>query len=162
MAIAFEKLGDMTVAVVPMEELDASNSAEFKREIAPLLAETRRVVFDLSRLRFVDSSGLGAFISCLRQMRARDGEMKLCGMSNQVRAAFELVRLHQAFDIRSTAAEAVICLMRSPLRNLPIGDSVVRPEVVGRRRHPTSSGSRSSSAPSRAGETIPSNERFRL
>ena len=162
MVIAFEKLGDMTVAVVPMEELDASNSAEFKREVAPLLAETRRVIFDLSRLRFVDSSGLGAFISCLRQMRARDGEMKLCGMSNQVRAAFELVRLHQAFDIRSTAAEAVICLMRSPLRNLPIGDSVVRPEVVGRRRHGAGSGGRSSPALSRASEATPSNERFRL
>jgi len=161
-AIAFEKLGDMTVAVVPMEELDASNSAEFKREVAPLLAETRSVIFDLSRLRFVDSSGLGAFISCLRQMRARDGEMKLCGMSNQVRAAFELVRLHQAFDIRSTAAEAVICLMRSPLRNLPIGDSVVRPEVVGRRRRPATSGSRPSPSPSRASESAPSNERFRL
>jgi anti-sigma B factor antagonist len=158
-AIAFEKLGDMTVAVVPMEELDASNSAEFKREVAPLLAETRRVVFDLSRLRFVDSSGLGAFISCLRQMRARDGEMKLCGMSNQVRAAFELVRLNQAFDIRSTAAEAVICLMRSPLQTLPIGDSLGR---LSRRRHAVAPSSRTSAAPSRASESIPSNERVRL
>ena len=159
MAIAFEKLGDMTVAVVPMEELDASNSAEFKREVAPLLAETRRVVFDLSRLRFVDSSGLGAFISCLRQMRARDGEMKLCGMSNQVRAAFELVRLNQAFDIRSTAAEDVICLMRSPLQTLPIGDSLGR---LSRRRHAVAPSSRTSAAPSRASESIPSNERVRL
>jgi anti-sigma B factor antagonist len=158
-AIAFEKLGDMTVAVVPMEELDASNSAEFKREVAPLLAETRRVVFDLSRLRFVDSSGLGAFISCLRQMRARDGEMKLCGMSNQVRAAFELVRLNQAFDIRSTAAEAAICLMRSPLQTLPIGDSLGR---LSRRRHAVAPSSRTSAAPSRASESIPSNERVRL
>jgi anti-sigma B factor antagonist len=158
-AIAFEKLGDMTVAVVPMEELDASNSAEFKREVAPLLAETRRVVFDLSRLRFVDSSGLGAFISCLRQMRARDGEMKLCGMSNQVRAAFELVGLNQAFDIRSTAAEAVICLMRSPLQTLPIGDSLGR---LSRRRHAVAPSSRTSAAPSRASESIPSNERVRL
>ena len=107
MAIAFDRIDGVTVAVVPMEELDASNSADFKREVAPLLAETKRVVFDLSRLRFVDSSGLGAFISCLRQVRARDGDMKLCGMSNQVRAAFELVRLHQVFDISGTAAEAV-------------------------------------------------------
>jgi anti-sigma B factor antagonist len=113
MAIAFERFGDMAVAVLPMEELDASNSADFKRDVAPLLAETKRVVFDLSRLRFVDSSGLGAFVSCLRQLRARDGDMKLCGMSNQVSAAFELVRLNQVFDIRGTTAEAVICLLRS-------------------------------------------------
>ena len=35
MVIAFNRMGDVTVAVVPMEELDASNSAEFKREVAP-------------------------------------------------------------------------------------------------------------------------------
>jgi anti-sigma B factor antagonist len=140
MAIAFEKLGDLTVAVVPMEELDASNSADFKREVAPLLAETKRVVFDLSRLRFVDSSGLGAFISCLRQVRARDGDMKLCGMSNQVRAAFELVRLHQVFDIRSTAAEAVICLIRNPLQNLLMPDSLGHSEGVSRRCRAVTSG----------------------
>jgi len=107
MTIASEKWGDVTVAVVPMEELDASNSADFKREVAPLLAEAKSVVFDLSRLRFVDSSGLGAFISCLRQLKARGGDMKLCGMSKQVREVFELVRLHRVFDINGTTAEAV-------------------------------------------------------
>jgi anti-anti-sigma factor len=41
-----------------MEELDASNAAEFKREVSPILEATTKLVFDLSRLRFVDSSGL--------------------------------------------------------------------------------------------------------
>ena len=34
MVIACDRVGDVTVAVVPMEELDASNSAGFKREFA--------------------------------------------------------------------------------------------------------------------------------
>ena len=67
MAIAFDRMGDVTVAMVPVEELDAGNAAEFKRDVAPLLEATTKLVFDLSRLRFVDSSGLGAFISCLRE-----------------------------------------------------------------------------------------------
>jgi anti-sigma B factor antagonist len=107
MAIAFDRMGDVTVAAVPMEELDASNSAEFKREVAPLLEATMKLVFDLSRLRFVDSSGLGAFISCLRKLNARGGDVKLCGMSKQVRAVFELVRMHRIFDIYGTKEEAV-------------------------------------------------------
>ena len=77
MVIAFDKIGDVTVAVVPMQELDASNSAEFKRDVAPLLEATTKLVFDLSRLRFVDSSGLGAFISCLRKLNAKGGDVKL-------------------------------------------------------------------------------------
>jgi len=107
MAIAFDTVGDVTVAVVPMEELDASNSAEFKRDAAPLLESTLKLVFDLSRLRFVDSSGLGAFISCLRKLNAKGGDVKLCGMSKQVRAVFELVRMHRIFDIYATREEAV-------------------------------------------------------
>jgi anti-sigma B factor antagonist len=107
MTIAFDTMGDVTVAMVPVEELDASNAAEFKRDVAPLLEATTKLVLDLSRLRFVDSSGLGAFISCLRRLNARGGDVKLCGVSKQVRAVFELVRMHRIFDICSTREEAV-------------------------------------------------------
>lgn len=112
MAIAFDRIDDVTVAVVPMEELDASNSADFKREVAPLLEATTKLVLDLSRLRFVDSSGLGAFISCLRKLNAKGGDVKLCGMSKQVRAVFELVRMHRIFDIYDTKEEAVHAFAR--------------------------------------------------
>jgi anti-sigma B factor antagonist len=107
MHMAFDTVGNVVVAVVPVEELDASNAAEFKRDIAPLLDASARLVLDLSRLRFVDSSGLGAFISCLRKLNAGGGDLKLCGMSKPVRAVFELVRMHRVFDIVATREEAV-------------------------------------------------------
>jgi anti-sigma B factor antagonist len=92
---------------LPVEELDVSNTGEFKRDIAPVLEANTKLVFDLSRLRFTDSSGLGSFISCLRKVNAKGGDVKLCGMSPQVRAVFELTRLHRIFDIYSTPEEAV-------------------------------------------------------
>jgi anti-sigma B factor antagonist len=107
MEIANDGIGDVAVAVVPVEELDASNAGEFKRDIAPVLEGSTKLVLDLGRLRFVDSSGLGAFISCLRKLNAKGGDLKLCGMSKQVRALFELVRMHRIFDIYDTKQEAV-------------------------------------------------------
>jgi anti-sigma B factor antagonist len=107
MQIAVEKVGDVAVAGVPVEELDASNAAEFKRDIATVLDANAKLVLDLSRLRFVDSSGLGAFISCLRKLNAKGGDLKLCGMSKQVRAVFELVRMHRVFDILGAREDAV-------------------------------------------------------
>jgi anti-sigma B factor antagonist len=107
MDIAVDTTGDVAVVVVPVEELDASNAGEFKRDIAPVLEANTKLVFDLHRLRFTDSSGLGACISCLRQVNARGGDMTLCDMSPQVRAVFELARLHRIFDIYSTPEEAV-------------------------------------------------------
>ena len=107
MEITADKIGDVAVVLVPVEELDASNAGELKRDIAPILETNSQLVIDLSRLRFVDSSGLGAMLSCLRQVSAKGGDLKLCGMSKQVRATFELVRMHRIFDIFSTREEAV-------------------------------------------------------
>ena len=114
MQMAVEKAGDVAVAAVPVDELDASNAGEFKRDIAPLLEANAKLVLDLSRLRFVDSSGLGAFISCLRKLNAKGGDLKLCGMSKQVRAVFELVRMHRVFDILVTKEDAVRAFERVP------------------------------------------------
>ena len=107
MELAIDKLGDVAAVTVPVDELDASNASELKRDIAPLLQASTKVVLDLSRVRFMDSSGLGAMLSCLRQLTAKKGDLKLCGMSKQVRGAFELVRLHRIFDIYPGRAEAV-------------------------------------------------------
>ena len=107
MQIVVEKVGDVAIAAVPVDELDANNAGEFKRDMAPLLEANARFVLDLSHLRFVDSSGLGAFISCLRKVNAKGGDLKLYGMSKQVRAVFELVRMHHIFDILGTKEDAV-------------------------------------------------------
>jgi anti-sigma B factor antagonist len=112
MNLMVEEGADVAVVVVPVDQLDASNVAEFKRDIAPLLQTHRDLVLDLSRLRFVDSSGLGAILSCLRQLTAKSGDLKLCGMVPPVRTVFELVRMHRIFDIYATQDEAVCALVR--------------------------------------------------
>ncbi|MBZ5507976.1 MAG: STAS domain-containing protein [Acidobacteriia bacterium] len=99
MEITVDRSDGVAIAVVPIDELDASNVGEFKRDITPLLQSETKLVLDLSQLRFIDSSGLGAMLSCLRQLSAKGGDLKLCGMSKQVRALFELVRMHRIFDI---------------------------------------------------------------
>ena len=107
MEITTEKVGQVAVVELRGEQLDASNVMDFKRDIAPVLETNSRVVFDLNELRFVDSSGLGAILSCLRQLNGAGGELKLCGLAKPVRALFELVRMHKIFDIYTTRDEAV-------------------------------------------------------
>jgi anti-sigma B factor antagonist len=114
MHLAVEEVGTVAVAAMPIEELDASNAGEFKRDMAPLLEAHANLVLDLSRLRFVDSSGLGAFISCLRKLNAKGGDLKLCGMSKPVRAVFELVRMHKVFDILPTRDDALRAFEKAP------------------------------------------------
>jgi anti-sigma B factor antagonist len=107
MELAVEQADDVAVVTLPVAELDAANTAEFKRDIAPVLDAHSKVVLDLTRLRFIDSSGLGAFISCLRKLNEKRGDLKLCGMSKQVRAVFEMVRMQRILDILGTREEAI-------------------------------------------------------
>ncbi len=107
MEIAVEKENDVAVVIIPVAELDAANAAEFKRDMATVLDAHAKVLLDLTRLRFIDSSGLGAFLSCLRKLNEKQGDLKLCGMAQQVRAVFEMVRMHRILDIFGTREEAM-------------------------------------------------------
>ena len=97
---------EITVHVIAGDHLDAGNVRDFKLAVERLLKP--RVVFDLSGLKFVDSSGLGALLSALRQLSAQGGDLKLCGVTRPVRALFELVRMHKVLDIYNTPEEAIL------------------------------------------------------
>lgn len=107
MDIPVEQVGDVAVVTVPMAELDSSNAADFKLAMAPVLEAHANVVLDLSRLRFIDSSGMGTFLSCLRKVNAKGGDLKLCGMSPQVSAIIHLVRMQRMLDVFDTWEHAV-------------------------------------------------------
>jgi len=101
-----EKIENVAVVVL-LGELAASNAPKFKRDIAPVLQTNSKVVFDVGQLRFVDSSGLGAILCCLRQLNARGEDLKLCRLSPSVRAPFALVRMHTILKIYNTRDEAI-------------------------------------------------------
>jgi anti-sigma B factor antagonist len=102
-------MADNDVLVIELREdnLDASNVREFKDAVQAIMHGKARVVLDMSGVKFVDSSGLGALISCLRQLNGQQGDFKLCAMSKTVRALFELMRMHRVFNIHDTREDAV-------------------------------------------------------
>ncbi|AXC10136.1 Anti-sigma B factor antagonist RsbV [Acidisarcina polymorpha] len=107
MNIDIENLDGIIIAHLRAEALDASNAKEFKTKAAALIIPGTTLIFNLGSLQFVDSSGLGALLSCLRQLNASGGALKLCGLVKPVRALFELVRMHRVFEIFNTQEEAI-------------------------------------------------------
>lgn len=89
------------------ENLDASNVRDFRDSIEKIIKNQSKVVLDMSRLKFVDSSGLGALIACLRDTNSRKGDFRLSAMSRSVLALFELMRMHRVFSIHDTVDGAV-------------------------------------------------------
>jgi anti-sigma B factor antagonist len=111
MKVALEQMDEPVGVVVVIPEgkyLDASHAQNFKRNMKDILENHTQIVCDMSQLEFVDSAGLGALVSCLRQLKATGGDLKLCHLAKPVRALFELVRMHRIFDIFHTREEAAL------------------------------------------------------
>ena len=88
--------------------LDADTVASFKKIVYELVDEgSNRFVVDMSHLDFVDSMGLGVLISLLRRVRQREGDVKVSGLSDEVKTIFEITRLHRLFDVCADADAAV-------------------------------------------------------
>lgn len=101
-------IGPTLLIRIDSENLDAGNAGEFKADIQPLLDSCDRVIIDMATLKFVDSSGLGALLSCLRTMNNRNGTLHLVGLAKPVRALFELVRMHRIFSLHDSVAAALV------------------------------------------------------
>ncbi|NOY13770.1 MAG: STAS domain-containing protein [Deltaproteobacteria bacterium] len=93
---------------VQEERMDAHNSGDLKEQMLQLFDEGKcNLLIDLSEVRFVDSSGLGALVSGFKNASAREGSLKLCCLQPQVRSMFELTRLHRVFEIFPSSEEAL-------------------------------------------------------
>ena len=127
MQIEVEKIGDIAVVSPQAQTLEQTNGPAFKEALAPILAAHTRVVLDFAQVRYIDSTGLAAVLSCLRRLNERDGDLKLCGLSRPVRTLFELARMHRLFDIFPDREEAVrASLWSCPWKLLNI---VIQPEA---------------------------------
>ncbi len=99
---------DTLILSIQEERLDAHNSPELREFVLKLLGEGRtRFILDLSRVRFVDSSGLGVLLSGYKNVNLQSGRFCLTGLHPRVQAMFELTRLNQVFEVRANLDEAL-------------------------------------------------------
>lgn len=66
-----------------------------------------KILFNLSRVEYMSSSGLRVFISTMRKLGEKQGEMRLCHMSDGVRKILKIVDLEGMFNIFPTEEDAL-------------------------------------------------------
>ncbi|QLH36638.1 MAG: STAS domain-containing protein [Parachlamydiaceae bacterium] len=100
---------DVLIITPNTPNLDAKHAAEFKEQAIQLIKENEcnHVVLDLSQVQFIDSSGLGTFLSILRLLHAQGGELKLARVHRSIKTMFELVAMNKIFDIHDQMEDAI-------------------------------------------------------
>ncbi|MGR8935691.1 MAG: STAS domain-containing protein [Gammaproteobacteria bacterium] len=101
-----EKLHATMVLSIREERIDAHNSGELKEFILSLIEQGEtNIVVQLAKVRFIDSSGLGALLSGYKNTAARGGKLSLSNLQPQVLSMFELTRLNRVFEIYPDLSE---------------------------------------------------------
>jgi len=89
-------------------EIDITRSPDLKKAFDKLISQkTPKIVVELSKVSYVDSSGLATLVGILKGMRSYGGRMKLAGMSQKVKSLFEITKLDKLFEIAASEEEAI-------------------------------------------------------
>jgi anti-sigma B factor antagonist len=90
---------DLMIVTVGEDRVDAAVAIEFKEQMRTLSEEApARVVLDLARVRFLDSSGLGAVIGAMKLLGSQR-RLELAGLTPAVEKVFRLTRMDSIFVI---------------------------------------------------------------
>ena len=89
-----------TVTLQISGELDALTVPDIRPELDRIVAEGGdRVVVDLTGLRLVDSSGVGAIVSLFKRVRAEGRQFEVAGIQGQPLQIFQVLRLDRVFRL---------------------------------------------------------------
>ena len=108
MQVDIERLEGQVAVVTPEGRLDLASASEFKQVLNDAVnAGDRILVVDLSKVPFVDSSGLGALISGMKATRLAGGDLRIAQVGEQARLILELTTLDKVMKLYSTVEEAL-------------------------------------------------------
>ncbi|MBA3881322.1 MAG: STAS domain-containing protein [Chthoniobacterales bacterium] len=87
--------------VLPLEgEIDLHVSPSIAASLSAMVQQrSKHVVVDLSRVSYIDSSGLAVLIEAMQNVVGYGGKFALAGLQDGVRPIFEIARLDQVFRI---------------------------------------------------------------
>lgn len=89
-------------------DFDLVSAAEFRKLIDKSLEETmsQNLILDLSKITFIDSSGLGVILGRYRKVKANHGEVIIYGTKPAVEKIFEVSGISSLMPVCETEKEA--------------------------------------------------------
>jgi len=108
MQISDRQVGQTTIFDVS-GDIDLANSPELRRALLREIRENRRprVVMNLNKVRYIDSSGVATLIEGLKASRDLGSRFILFGLSGSAREVFQLSRLLKVFEVYDNEEQAL-------------------------------------------------------
>jgi anti-sigma B factor antagonist len=124
MQIVIQNKGPVLLVRVEENQIGADTADEFRSKIlAQTPREGARLALDLSRVEFVDSSGLGALVTLLKAVRPA-GELVLFGLKPGVQEILRLTHLDSIFTCKPNEEAAMAAFSKTATSTAPAKTTV--------------------------------------
>lgn len=88
--------------VVPEQDIVASYAGEFRNRLLAMINDgAMQIEVDLSKVRMVDSLGLGVFIAAHNSVHGKGGSLTVTGVSGDILKLFTTMRLDKHFTVKA-------------------------------------------------------------
>jgi anti-anti-sigma factor len=91
-------------------EVIFDNSNQLKEESKMRLGEKKEVdklIIDLSRVPYLDSSGVGVVLSLFKFMRNRNGSLSIAEPNEKIKRVFDVTKMTEIIPVYATLEEAM-------------------------------------------------------
>lgn len=97
------------VQVISIEgSMDVHTTPDFLDHVSAILDQgIANLVIDMTKASFISSYGLGSLATILRNVNAKNGAVKLAGLSDQLKIPFKVTGLYEKFQQFDNADDAV-------------------------------------------------------
>ncbi len=89
-------------------ELDFHTSPDLRSQLQAVTDKpAHKVVINLKKVNYIDSSGLATFVEALQKTKRGSGRLVLAEMAAAVKSVFEIAKLDKVFVLAATQTEAL-------------------------------------------------------
>ena len=101
------KEGDRTVLEVG-GEVDVYTAPKLREKLVELVGEGHyQIILDMTKVEFLDSTGLGVLVGGLKRVRSHDGSLSLVCNQERILKIFRITGLTKVFPIHDSLDEAL-------------------------------------------------------
>ncbi len=108
MKATLRQVGDVSVVDLSGRITIGEGDVVLREKVADLLESGKKnIILNLGKVSYMDSSGIGELVACLKRSREKGGNVKLLNPSGKVYDLLLLIKLGEVFEIFESEKEAL-------------------------------------------------------
>ena len=98
---------DVTVIDVN-DDLGSYVASDLRETLEGLLAsKTEKIIVNLGNVQHINSTGVGAIVGVAKRIRQRGGDVKVCGLADNIKRTFDLTGASSVVEIYESESSAL-------------------------------------------------------